>query len=107
MGADTIVIQENTTRQDTTVTIFEAPNPQAFVRHKAAFYQAGNPLLNVGTPLTAPDIAILAAAQCATVSVYRRPRVAILSTGDELVPIDQPLQMRVKLSIPINMPLLL
>lgn len=91
-GADTIVIQENTTRQDNTVTIFEAPTPHAFVRHKAAFYRAGNPLLNAGTPLTAPDIAVLAAAQCATVTVYRRPRVAILSTGDELVPIDQPLQ---------------
>lgn len=91
-GADTIVMQENTTRQNNTVAILEAPNPQSFVRHKAAFYQAGHPLLNAGTQLTAPDIAVLAAAQCATVTVYRRPRVAILSTGDELVPIDQPLQ---------------
>ena len=91
-GADTIVMQENATRQDDTVSILEAPNPQSFVRHKAAFYQAGHSLLKAGTLLTAPDIAVLAAAQCATVTVYRRPRVAILSTGDELVPIDQPLQ---------------
>lgn len=91
-GADTIVMQENTARQDNTVAILEAPKPQAFVRHKAAFYQAGHSLLSAGTQLTAPDIAVLAAAQCATVTVYRRPRVAILSTGDELVPIDQPLQ---------------
>ncbi|NET50959.1 MAG: molybdopterin molybdotransferase MoeA, partial [Merismopedia sp. SIO2A8] len=73
------------------VSILEAPKANAFVRHKAAFYQAGNPLLSSGVPLTAPDIAVLAAAQCATVSVYRRPRIAILSTGDELVSIDQPL----------------
>ena len=99
-GADTIVIQEVTQREESTssgaasqrVSILEAPKPQAFVRHKAAFYQAGNPLLKVGLQLTAPDMAVLAAAQCATVTVYRRPRVAILSTGDELVSIDQPLQ---------------
>jgi molybdopterin molybdotransferase len=40
----------------------------------------------------APDLAILAAAQCQQVLAYRRPRVAILSTGNELVSIDQPLQ---------------
>ncbi|NEQ97707.1 MAG: molybdopterin molybdotransferase MoeA [Cyanothece sp. SIO2G6] len=98
-GADTIVIQEDTqqdqpttTAPDPNVSILAAPKFQAFVRHKAAFYQAGEPLLQAGCQLAAADIAVLAAAQCATVTVYRRPRVAILSTGDELVPIDQPLQ---------------
>jgi molybdopterin molybdotransferase len=91
-GADTIVIQEDTQRQENTVTILAAPQPQAFVRHRAEFYQAGNPLLQPGTVLTAPDIAVLAAAQCIQVPVYRRPRVAILSTGSELVAPDQPLQ---------------
>jgi molybdopterin molybdotransferase len=91
-GADTIVIQEETQRQDQTVTILAAPKPQAFVRHRAEFYQAGNPLLHPGTVLTAPDIAVLAAAQCVKVPVYRRPRIAILSTGSELVAPDQPLQ---------------
>ncbi len=91
-GADTIVMQENTQREGATVTILAAPQPQAFVRHRAAFYQAGAPLLSAGLRLQAPEIAVLAAAQCAQVRVYRRPRVAILSTGDELVGIDQPLQ---------------
>lgn len=91
-GADTIVIQEETQREANRVTILAAPQPQAFVRHRAAFYRAGEPLLPAGLQLFAPEIAVLAAAQCAQVKVYRRPRVAILSTGDELVGIDQPLQ---------------
>lgn len=91
-GADTIVIQEDTDREGDRVTVYEAPNPNAFVRHKAAFYKAGASLLPAGTVLNAPEIAVLAAAQCSKVTVYRRPVVAILSTGDELVGIDQPLQ---------------
>ena len=91
-GADTIVIQEETQRDGDRVTILAAPQPQAFVRKRAAFYQAGQPLLPSGLRLQAPEIAVLAAAQCAQVKVYRQPRVAILSTGDELVSIDRPLQ---------------
>lgn len=91
-GADTIVIQEETRREGDRVVILAAPQPQAFVRPRAAFYQSGTPLLQAGMLLQAPEIAVLAAAQCAKVKVYRRPRVAILSTGSELVGIDQPLQ---------------
>jgi molybdopterin molybdotransferase len=92
VGADTIVIQEETERQGNQVTILAAPKPQAFVRHRAEFYQAGTPLLPAGILLAAPDIAVLATAQCLQVPVYRRLRVAIFSTGNELVAPDQPLQ---------------
>jgi molybdopterin molybdotransferase len=92
LGADTIVMQEETQREGDRVTILAAPQPGAFVRHRAAFYRAGEPLLQAGICLQAPEIAVLAAAQCDRIPVYRRPRVAILSTGDELVQIDQPLQ---------------
>ncbi|MBW4516396.1 MAG: molybdopterin molybdotransferase MoeA [Timaviella obliquedivisa GSE-PSE-MK23-08B] len=91
-GADTIVIQEETQRESNSVTILSAPKPQAFVRHRAEFYKAGGSLLQPGTVLGASDIAVLAAAQCVKVAVYRRLRVAILSTGSELVAPDQPLQ---------------
>jgi molybdopterin molybdotransferase len=91
-GADTIVIQEDTQRQDNQVTILTAPKPQAFVRRQGEFYRAGACLLPIGTLLRAPEIAVLAAAQCAQVKVYRRPRVAILSTGSELIDVNQPLQ---------------
>jgi molybdopterin molybdotransferase len=92
VGADTVVMQEVTRKEGTRVYILAAPKPQAFVRHQGSFYQAGNPLLSGGIPLNAPEIAVLASAQCHQLSVYRRPRVAILSTGDELVSPDQPLQ---------------
>ncbi|GAB4234059.1 MAG: molybdopterin molybdotransferase MoeA [Elainellaceae cyanobacterium] len=91
-GADTIVIQEETQREGDRITILAAPQPQAFVRHQGEFYRAGDRLLSAGIRLSAPDIAVLATAQCTQVTVYRRPRVAILSTGDELVSPEQPLQ---------------
>ncbi len=92
-GADTVVIQEETRREGKIVTILAAPQKLgAFVRRRGAFYQSGAPLLPAGLKLQAPEIAVLAAAQCAQVRVYRQPRVAILSTGDELVGIDQSLQ---------------
>ncbi len=91
-GADTIVIQENTQKKDNLVTILNSPQYQEFVRHRGSFYQAGNPMLPSGIALGASDIAVLATAQCAKLKVYRRPRIAILSTGDELVAPDTPLQ---------------
>jgi molybdopterin molybdotransferase len=91
-GADTVVMQERTRCEGSRVFILEAPKPQAFVRHRASFYQAGTPLLQPGITLNAAEIAVLAAAGCTHLPVYRRPRVAILSTGNELVTPDQPLQ---------------
>jgi len=91
-GADTIVMQENTERSGDQVTILETPELQKFVRHKGAFYQAGTPLLEAGTKIGAAEIAVLATAQCTQLKVHRRPRVAILSTGDELVTPEQSLQ---------------
>ena len=90
-GADTIVMQENTHREGDRVTVLEAPTQGQFVRYRASFYQAGKPLLPGGTYLQGPEIAVLAAAQCTSLPVYRQPRVAIFSTGDELVTPDQPL----------------
>ncbi|MEM1251622.1 MAG: gephyrin-like molybdotransferase Glp [Cyanobacteria bacterium P01_H01_bin.21] len=88
-GADTIVIQENTRREGDRVNVLAAPAAEAFVRKKASFYQAGAELLGAKARIGAAEIAVLAAAQCVSVPVYRRPRVAILSTGDELVDITQ------------------
>jgi len=92
VGADTVVMQEQTRRDEERVFILASPKPQEFVRHRASFYRAGTPLLPPGITINAPEIAVLAAAQCTQLTVYRRPRVAILSTGNELVTPDQPLQ---------------
>ncbi len=89
-GADTVVMQEETRREGDRIFILVSPEkPQAFVRHKGAFYQAGTPLLTPGTVINAPEMAVLATAQCILVPVYRRLRVAIFSTGDELVSPDE------------------
>lgn len=85
-GADTVVMQEETRREGDRVFILVSPSkPQAFVRQKGAFYRSGMPLLNPGTTIDAPEIAVLATAQCVRVPVYRRVRAVIFSTGDELI----------------------
>ncbi|MBE9229397.1 molybdopterin molybdotransferase MoeA [Phormidium sp. LEGE 05292] len=91
-GADTVVMQEVTQRSGNSVTILNAPAPQSFVRHKGSFSPAGTPLLSPGISIGATEIAVLASAQCTQIPVYRRPVVAILSTGDELVTPDRPLK---------------
>lgn len=92
-GADTVVIQEVTQRQESQVQVLEAPDPGQFVRHQGSFYRAGSPLLAPGLRLNGPEIAVLASAQYAQVAVYRQPRVAIFSTGNELVAPGTPLQL--------------
>ncbi|HEY9814794.1 MAG TPA: gephyrin-like molybdotransferase Glp [Candidatus Obscuribacterales bacterium] len=91
-GADTVIMQEHTQREGDRIFIMEPPKRGDFVRRQGAYYKAGQTLLRAGTRLGAADIAVLAAAQCPQVQVYRRPRVAILSTGNELVSPEQPLQ---------------
>jgi molybdopterin molybdotransferase len=91
-GADSIVIQENTQKEGDRVTIFSSPQLHEFVRFKGSFYQARTPMLQPGIAIGAADLAVLATAQCTKLNVYRRPKVAIFSTGDELVTPEQPLQ---------------
>jgi molybdopterin molybdotransferase len=92
VGADTVVIQEVTRREENRVFIQAAPKQHDFIRQRASYYQAGTELLPAGIMLNAPEISVLAAAQCNQLRVYRRPRVAIISTGNELVTPDTPLQ---------------
>ncbi|MEG3438951.1 gephyrin-like molybdotransferase Glp [Pannus brasiliensis CCIBt3594] len=92
-GADTIVMQENTRREGDRVLIFSPPDRAGtFVRKRGAFYRSGDLLLSANTPINAPEMAVLATAGCIEVPVFRRPRVAIFSTGDELVNPGEPLQ---------------
>ena len=92
LGADTVIMQEQTRRRDNLVEILVAPPaPGDFVRHRGEFYQAMTPLLQPGVRLAASDIAVLASAQATEVPVFRRPRIAIFSTGDELVGVGEPI----------------
>ena len=92
LGADTIVMQENTERQGEQVFVFSSPQQNEFIRLKGSFYQAGDCLLSKGIRINAPEMAILATAQCLSVPVVRSPVIAILSTGDELISPENSLQ---------------
>lgn len=91
-GADSIVIQEDTKRNLDRALIFSPTSLHNFVRHKGSFYQAGDTLLSAGMKINPPEMAILATAQCLQVPVFRSSVIAILSTGNELITPDKPLQ---------------
>lgn len=85
-GADTIVIQEHTQREGDAVTI-EKPSAQGrHIRVKGLDFTAGEVLLRAGHRLTPRDLALAAAMNHPLVPVYRRPKIALFATGDELVP---------------------
>ena len=84
-GADTIVIQENTTRDGDTVLVTTASAKGRHIRGAGLDFKAGAMLLSAGTRLTARDLALAAAMNHPTVPVHRTPKVAVLATGDELV----------------------
>jgi molybdopterin molybdotransferase len=84
-GADTVVIQEITTREGDAVVIKRLEAKGRYVRPQGFDFKAGAALLATGRRLTARDIALAGAMNHATVPVHRRPRMAVLATGDELV----------------------
>ncbi len=84
-GADAVVIQEDTQTLGDHVEIREAARPGRHVRLAGIDFRAGEAGLPAGRLLSARDIGLLAAMNVPWVSVRRRPRVAILATGDELV----------------------
>jgi molybdopterin molybdotransferase len=84
-GADTIVIQENTTREGDTVVVSAASAKGRHIRVAGLDFKAGSVLLAKGTRLSARDLALAAAMNHPTVPVHRTPKLAVLATGDELV----------------------
>lgn len=88
--ADAVVMVEYTQAFDQeTVAIFRPVAPGEHVIQAGKDYAAGATILAAGSRLRPQDLGVLAALGIASVLVYRRPRVAILSSGDELVPADQ------------------
>jgi molybdopterin molybdotransferase len=84
-GADTIVIQENVTRRDASITLTVPPRRGANIRPRGLDFREGAAALAAGTRLNARDLALAAATNHAELPVSRRPLVAVLATGDELV----------------------
>ncbi|HEY4134218.1 MAG TPA: gephyrin-like molybdotransferase Glp [Alphaproteobacteria bacterium] len=84
-GADAVVIQEDTDRAGDKVTVKETAAAKLNVRPAGLDFRQGAVVLPQGRRLAARDISLAAAANRPWLQVGRRPRVAILATGDELV----------------------
>jgi len=85
-GADSVVMVEYTSRRGDTVTFFRGVAPSENVASSGSDVQIGEMVLRQGTAIGPREVAILSAIGLASVQVFRRPRVGIISTGDELVP---------------------
>ena len=88
-GCDAIVIQENADRAGPTLRVRDGKPDPAHIRPKGGDFSAGQTILHAGRTLDARALSLAAASGNAILSVHRRPRVAILATGDELVPPGQ------------------
>ncbi|MVO18420.1 gephyrin-like molybdotransferase Glp [Parasedimentitalea huanghaiensis] len=84
LGVDAVVMQEHVTRIGDHITLTNRPKPKANIRYAGEDMAPGQQIITSGQRLGAAEIAVLAAAGCSTVVVQRRPRVAILTTGDEV-----------------------
>ena len=90
-GADAVVMQEDCRADGESVVIGRQPAAGDFVRHKGDDIRAGDVVLPAGTRLGPAEIGQAASIGIARVPVYRRLRVAVLSTGDELTEPGEPL----------------
>ena len=90
-GADTVVQVELTEERDDCVLLFEAAGVDDNVRHAGDDVKAGTCVLEAGTVMGPAEIGMAASLGADMVPVYRRPRVAIVSTGSELVELGRPL----------------
>ncbi|MBI4495851.1 MAG: molybdopterin molybdotransferase MoeA [Deltaproteobacteria bacterium] len=89
-GADTVVQVESTEKIAARVKILDVPARGGNVRRAGEDVRKGQKVLREGEILRPAHIGMLSSLKRAFVSVYQRPRVAILSTGDELLEIDEP-----------------
>jgi molybdopterin molybdotransferase len=85
-GADTVVMQEYTSRDGDTVTFEEVAKRGRHIRAAGVDFHEGDVGPTAGTRLDFTNLGLVAAMNHAEVPVRRRPRIAVLATGDELVP---------------------
>src|SRR6478609_2115051 len=84
-GADAVIIQEDTAANGDHITITEAARPGRHIRPAGVDFREGDVLLAKGSRLTDRDLSLAAGMNYPEIPVRRRPKVAILATGDELV----------------------
>ena len=91
-GADAVVMQEVTQQAGDEVKIFESIDTAGNVRFTGESVSGGQQVMEKGKHLRPPEISMLASLNCAAATVHRKPTVAIVSTGDELTPLGEPLE---------------
>ena len=87
-GADSVVRVEDTGGGPDLVEVRDDRDAGANIRSAGEDVRAGAVVMHAGTMLGAAHVGVLASVGCAKPHVYRRPRVAIIATGDELVPVE-------------------
>lgn len=88
-GADAVVMVEHTRREGSVVHMDRGGTPGQHIVEKGHEIQRGEIILHPGHRLGFAEVAMLATVGCAHVHVFRRPTVAILSTGDEVVAVEE------------------
>jgi molybdopterin molybdotransferase len=88
-GADAVVMVEEVEETDSRAVLQHRPKPGENVHPPGMDLARGQSVLSKGSRIGSAEIGLLATVGCAQVPVYRRPRVAVLATGDELVEPDQ------------------
>ena len=91
-GADAVVMQEVTEQEGNTVKIFESVETAENVRFTGESVKEGALVMGKGKHLRPPEVAMLASLNRPEVTVYRKPTVAIIATGDELMLLGEPLE---------------
>lgn len=89
-GADTVVMLEDTRKDCDNVALLAKPKKGSHIRLRGEDVREGETVLHKGDIVRPPEIAMAATLGYAYVYAYQRPVVAILSTGDELVDVDEP-----------------
>ena len=91
-GADAVVMQEVTQQDADEVKIFESIDKTGNVRFTGESVTEGQQVMGKGKHLRPSEVSMLASLNCAEATVHRKPTVAIVSTGDELTPLGEPLE---------------
>ncbi len=89
-GADSVIRQEDTDEGESEVLVRRDRDAGVNIRRAGEDIRAGTRVFEEGTALGAAELGVLASLAVAHPLVYRRPRVAILGSGDEIVDVDQP-----------------
>ena len=84
-SANHVIMQENVNADGTAITLTQPISPAPHIRKAGIDFAKGDIIVKAGTELGAYELAILAAANCADLPVTRRPLVALIANGDELV----------------------